>query len=274
MKSNVESFGVFLRQTTENGQVDQESDHQERDARVSPRPVRRQLKHQPRDSQHHDVLIVPPKGVVEASEFFRVPVTKDESSSEVGQYRDPPERMDAEDWGQRKVLSAAFPEQHGPLEYRGLKRGPAFSVLPIKPEPASTSCVACYLVAADNVNYPNPWTHGLWNSPTAQEDEQPLSSPTDLDVLLAAGQGKVLRLHVADLSDWEAGGETIAFRRADGTAVATLEAIDLGREAEVWGQLRNGCVAGRVLLAEEGRVVPLVNITSLQDLSAEGNGGH
>lgn len=127
-KRTLES-GAFLRVTTaalmksRSGATNDTSPPRSGD---SPTPTRRQLTHQPRDTTHHDVLIMPAGGVTEADEFFRVPVVKDESSELAGRYEDPPELWNREDSGSRKVASAARPFDHGAEQAKSLKRGPAF----------------------------------------------------------------------------------------------------------------------------------------------------
>src|SRR5690606_35250690 len=104
--------------------------------------------------EHHDVLVIAPPGVHGKSEFYRFPVRKPAASDApaiddelagagVGTYTRPPELLDAYDYSQRRVLSVARPEQWESEKGCSKARGPALATLPVKQEPASTSCVAC-----------------------------------------------------------------------------------------------------------------------------------
>lgn len=231
--------------------------------------------------EHHDVLFVAPQGVHDPQEYFRFPVVKvappiepgknHSLGHEPGNFVDPPEKMDFYDYGQRKGISISNPAEWGPDEARALQRGPALATLPIKPEPAATSCGICYLLDAQNLNFRNPWTAEEWSQVNPEDlPTDPMVMDEGLDVLLAGPRGKVFRVTLKIQS-----GERDLWppqqRRNLPDGAGHVESIDLRRQAEVWNQLRNGVVAGRVLLderfvAEPGevrRVVPLVNITSL-----------
>ncbi|MEO8180351.1 MAG: hypothetical protein ABI895_16055 [Deltaproteobacteria bacterium] len=230
---------------------------------------------------HHDVLVLPPRGVLERGKFFRFPVTKKKAAqNEPGTFNDPPEVMDVYDYAERMVHSIARPQDWGkdpqPVartpEAEGVGRGPAFCTLPVKPEPASTSCGICYLINADNLNFRNAWTAEEWNDTPGGENLAPAPGVDDreFEALLAGPRGKVFRVRFSGIEDWEVGDlAAVAPLRESGepptAASCEIECIDLGAQVEVWQQLRNGCAMGRVAYEEdkEKRIVPLVNITTL-----------
>lgn len=223
---------------------------------------------------HHDVLVIAPKGVHGEDEFFRVPVRKIASheggeQTEVGQYRDRPELTDAYDHGQRKALSAARPADWGSPANRGRERGPAFSTLPVKPEPAASSSTTCYLVNTQNLNYHNAWTSDPWNGAqgSVQLPTAPGAHDTSVEALLAGPRGKVWRLRFDSIDDWPL-GERLVFDIAgvDKPGALEVESVDLQSQGEIWNQLRNGCAMGRAMFEDgaSGRVLPLLNVTTLQ----------
>jgi hypothetical protein len=241
--------------------------------------------------EHHDVLLVPPKGVLHGDQVFRFPVNKTGnpsghsleeagspppkgvSTNEVtraGIYDSPPEVLDAYDYSQRNVRAIA--EQRRTLEDEGAERGPAFATLPVKPEPAATSLGLCYLINTRNLNFRNAWTAEEWNDVPGGPDLEPAPGVDDdgFEVALAAPQGKVLLLRIDGL-------RALRHHRAARVEIAkgaslSIESVDLGHQIEVWNQLRNGCVAGRVLYRRangHSDVVPLVNITALSPARKE-----
>lgn len=243
--------------------------------------------------EHHDVLVIAPKGVHRDNEHYRVPVrkvpvaqpakakngrehtpvpsdpTKSTVPSVVGAYDRPPELMDMYDLGQRHTMAVARPQDWGHAGFRETDRGPAICTIPIKPEPGATSCVACYLLNAQNLNYRNAWTAEEWNDVPDGPDLPPTRSvdATTLDVLIAGPRGLVFRLDLRNLNGWTLGDPVrLSIQKgADTLEAGSVTCIDLSLQMEIWQQLRNGCVAGRVLFDDEGtkRVVPLVNITTL-----------
>lgn len=242
--------------------------------------------------EHHDVLFIAPKGVHEDDEYFRFPVVKaaplpvnpgeiERDSHEPGTFVDAPEKMDFYDYGQRKAISFSNPAEWGPAGATNQPRGPAIATIPVKPEPAATSCGVCYLIDAQNLNFRNPWTAEEWNQLGGLDlPADPLVGAKGFDVLLAGPQGKVFHL-VLKLED----GQTDLWKAKPCKQIADgaghIECIDLRFQAEIWNQLRNGCVAGRVLLddrfgrhpGEGRRVVPLVNITTLMSAEEENRAG-
>lgn len=186
--------------------------------------------------EHHDVLVVTREG-----EYHRFPVER--RGEQEGRFVQPPVRPDLEAPGTRKVLNlarAGEPER---------PRGPAFAVLPIKPEPAGSAVCTCYLINVENLSPSNPWVADAW-SDNAIAQQPRSSADASLDVLLAGPGGVVYHVHTP-----AAGG------------APTVRAVDLTDEVEIWSQLRNGCIAGAAEYAhhpdEPGRIIPLVNVTGL-----------
>jgi hypothetical protein len=242
------------------------------------------------EREDHDVLIFPNPGIVGTAECYRIPVVKEDQPAHDrrrGEFVLPPERWDLRAFGQRRALSIARPHHAD----GGEPRGPAFAVLPIKPEPASVSAGTCYLINAENFTSPNLWTVEEWNDDPLGEDYLTPQHPEAFEVLIAAPWGKVFHLKIAHHERWPSGPLQIEYKAggsaatghaggddpaggaaasgghdASGThTLGQIECVDLSRETEVWSQLRNGCVAGRVWFrADGGRVVPLVNVTALQ----------
>ncbi len=127
-------------------------------------------------------------------------------------------------------------------------RGPAFSVLPNKPDP-STSQISCYLVSSQHLRAANPWTTEAWSSEPNPKTTglTPDPRPRDdakvaLDFLVAGPDGTVSRVQ-------------------GGAAPKALP--NLGEESEIYGQLRNGLVAGSVWCRQANAVLPIINITAL-----------
>jgi hypothetical protein len=222
---------------------------------------------------HHDLLVVPPAGVLSEGETFRVPVVKvkgqanqgefDQSDDPVGNYVDLPEKLDLYDYAQRRTLTIARPQDWGDKSRRATSRGPAFGTLPVKREPAATSCAACYLIDAQNINFRNAWTAEEWSDfQTVDLPPAPSVDDDHFEVLLAGPRGMVFRLRVNVATDerplWKPGVPV-----SIGVGQGRLEALDLRYEMEIWNQLRNGCVAGSALHHQSNQRIPLVNVTSL-----------
>lgn len=211
--------------------------------------------------QHHDILFFGPQQVQKPHEMYRFPVRK--TGPEAGQFLDKPELLDYTDFEQRRVSTIAHSAEWGNDAHRDVHRGIAFGTLPVKPEPSASSCGLCYLVNSDNLNFVNAWTAEEWNSiPDGVELEAaPTADATEFDLLIGAPLGKVLHLKVRQLDRWE--GKRARFDFGKHCGYGSIESIDLRFESEVWNQLRNGVVAGRVLLRDTATPLPLVNVTSL-----------
>jgi hypothetical protein len=161
--------------------------------------------------------------------------------------------LGVEDAGGRKAYSVARPSD----DY-----GPAFAVLPIRPEPGTQSDT-CYLINTENLFLPNPWTASDWdalppegelqNPPqTAARNDAPTEWREDgFDLLVAGPRGKVFRVQ------WN--GQT-----------GGIEQIAVAQESELWAQLREGLIVGTAKHQDE--ILPIVNVTSLNN-KRQGSGG-
>jgi hypothetical protein len=234
----------------------------------------------PNRIEHHDVLLIAPTEVHSTEEFYRFPVVKDPQSDapdgpeREGQYLDKPELLDAFDYGQRRALSVARPQDWGPKSVRATQRGPAFCTLPLKPEPNAAAggtgeSSQCYLINTQNLNFRNAWTAEEWNDTPGGVDlpPAPTANQNEIEALLAGPQGKVFRLVLRHIADWEPGTQAsiIAATRDGQRELGSIESVNLRQHMEVWHQLRGGTAMGRVYIndASGPRVVPLVNITTL-----------
>lgn len=234
--------------------------------------------------EHHDVLVIAPTKVHSPEQFYRFPVVKTpvpdapEGPELQGQYLDKPELLDAFDYGQRRALSVARPQDWGPASVRATQRGPAFSTLPLKPEPNSAAggtgeSSQCYLINTQNLNFRNAWTAEEWNDTPGGVDLPPAPSANqnEVEVLLAGPQGKVFRLVLTSIASWRPGTQArIVATSPNGAGgiqreLGSVESVNLRPHMEVWHQLRGGTAMGRVYFndANGPRVVPLVNITTL-----------
>ncbi|HET9956016.1 MAG TPA: hypothetical protein VFQ61_16030 [Polyangiaceae bacterium] len=230
----------------------------------------------PKDKLDHDVLVFPRTGVVEEWQYFRIPVVKqarelsDGTTIRAGQFVSAPEKWDLSDHGERRVLSTARPQHYGNEDERSAARGPAFALLPVKPDPSSASFPTCFLINVQNLDSPNLWTVEEWNDGPGGPDYPTPQHPNEFEALVAGPRGAVFRLKITNVDAWRPGTQPLP------NGLGEIEAVDLANESEIWGQLRNGCIAGRALFQDtstnkrenkhrpQKRVIPLVNITALQ----------
>lgn len=155
-----------------------------------------------------------------------------------------------ENWGRHagetNAASAAKPVDGSP------PRGPILSTLPLHPDPAASAACTCYLFNPDNLTYVTSWTQEEWNDRDVRPSSHSSNTLDDFELLVATAAGHVYLL-----------------QNGGGTFIRTE--IDLRFESELWNLLRNGCVAGSVLLVAHppgrSRVVPLVNVDALLDES-------
>lgn len=185
----------------------------------------------------HDVVIVPRNGSV-----HRFPVNR-----ETGAYDQSPQEFPRNETGGRKARAVIKPSKDF---------GPAFAIAPTRPEPAAQNGT-CVLINQHNVRIRNPWTMArLNNEPAAGKEAQqdpfqralPARDKRDeFDVLLAGPAGRVYLV-----------------RKAAGVAPTITELTNIGVEGEIWYQLRSGFIAGSVHCFQEGKVIPMVNVTSLE----------
>ncbi len=248
-------------------------------------PRRAQLKPglQPVETEFHDVLVIPPKradgsAVTQPEEFYRFAVIKRDQASAAeeqangkppikrrGNYYDEPELWNQRDTGQRKVFNIANPERDDGAGQQGQARGPAFAIMPVKPEPSASSCAFCYLVNAQDVLAPNAWTAEEWDAPGGDDlSAGPHANATEAEALLALPRGIVLRIKATGLENLDVLPNEVQPATVDHLGVTyEIEPVRLNNETEIWSQLRNGCIAGRVYHRKRNRVIPLLNLTSL-----------
>jgi hypothetical protein len=193
-----------------------------KDEERAPLPTR--VDEAPADSPHHNVLVINQR-----SELYEFKV--EQHGERAGQYASAPELKDFRDPGYRKVQGIATAGGDDP------DIGPAIATMPRKPEPAS-SYWTCYLVNTKHLNYENPWIAANWSASSLPTGAAVGAAARPPELLVAGEDGGVYHL------------------------VATeKDRISLEQHPEVWQQLRNGTVAGRVRL--DGRILPLVNVSSL-----------
>jgi hypothetical protein len=150
---------------------------------------------QPTSTDLHDILLIPPV----PKDGVSVKVT--DGALRKGTYPHAPEVWDRGDVGQRKVYGIAHPDQVRSDGASEEPRGPAFAVMPIKPEPGSSSCAFCYLINAQQVLSPNAWTAEEWNAPGGPDfAAEANANSSEVEVLLALPRGVVLRLRVTNLN--------------------------------------------------------------------------
>jgi len=187
----------------------------------------------------HDVVIVPGSGIVQ-----RFPIDRTK-----GVYKGV-EAYPRSEPGGRKARAVVNPSD---------EFGPAFAIAPTRPEPAAQNGT-CVLVNQHNVRIRNQWTTArLNNEPDADPinpdlpDQDPFDQPLPegdtsdaFEILIAGPKGKVYLV-----------------QKAAGSAPSINPIPNLGTEGEIWYQLRGGFIAGSVRCFQEGRVIPMVNVTSL-----------
>jgi len=190
----------------------------------------------PKVDDIHDVVIVPKSGSVQRFEV----------NAETGVYEKPPQEFPRSETGGRKARAVIKPSKDF---------GPAFALAPTRPEPAAQNGT-CVLINQHNVRIRNPWTTARLNNEPAADDvpEDPFDQPLpdrdrrdEFEVLLAGPAGRVYLV-----------------RKAMGAAPTITELPNMGVEGEIWYQLRSGFIAGSVHCFQENKVIPMVNIPSLE----------
>ena len=208
----------------------------------------RRAQERERAPNEHDVLVINNK-----DQLYQFPVDRDGA---VGEYKEPPKPIDdANANGRRKVMRAIAPRHANP------KQGIAFATLPVKPEPASGH-FSCYLINAQSLNYKNPWITADWTgaSDNGEPEPQPWAD-AKIEVLIAGGNGRVYYVHITP----GANGDFAPQESVSAQGEVRAREVDLRNESELWQALRNGAVAGAVRYeGEQQRVVPIVNLSSLQ----------
>jgi len=185
----------------------------------------------------HDVVLLPKVGGVE-----KFPVDRT-----TGRYTARPVSYTRNQSGGRKARAVVDPSN---------RFGPALAIAPTRPEPAAQNGT-CVLVNQHNVRIRNPWTTARLNNeprPAESPNDDPFNAPlpasdnTDgFELVVAGTQGKLYLVKKLPRKD-----PTVA------------EIRDVGLEGEIWYQLRGGLVAGSAQCFQEGRVIPVVNVTSLR----------
>jgi hypothetical protein len=139
------------------------------------------------------------------------------------------------------------------------------------------------LINTRHLEFVNAWTAEEWTDEPGGADlpAAPDVDNTEFEALLAGPRGKVFLVRLSGLDNWP---EDSALERKEDGHAFEAKCLDLRDNPEVWHQLRNGTVAGRVKLREArngatARVVPLVNISTLtpnaaaQTTQVAGKGG-
>jgi hypothetical protein len=191
------------------------------------------------DEHEHDVYFMGKDNVV-----YKFPVNYD------GSYTKKPTTPAYSSPNLRHIYNRANPNLTEEGERR--PRGPVFATLPLTAEPGPASISTCYVINPNNLIYRNAYTAEEWFSAGAIETRAP-TIPENFDLLVAGPKGRIYLMQVTE------DGDACTCRK--------LEVDDLKNETDLWDQLRNGTVLGRVLF--ENRIVPMVNVTSVQHEGGE-----
>jgi hypothetical protein len=219
-----------------------------------------------RHSKHHDILLIRDDlgiGGPPGRRLERFPVDK-----VTGRFKN--------ESGQTKAPVGPNDEGHRPTINLGARgagtdadpgRGPVLSALPLHPSPAASSASTCYLLNVQNLNYTTPWTAEEWNDQPNGPDAVGYVGKDEFSLLIASPAGKVYYLE-------KKAGCAQPPKHDDPCFV--FREVELRGETEIWGELRNGCVVGRVVYERKSaaprseKVVPLVNIDSLNPRTPKG----
>lgn len=227
-----------------------------------PPPPAHNVERHPRSSPFHDVLLIRKQFVPgqRALRFERFAIDKTTGSyinENAGQKA--PVRPDAE--GYRPTMNLGTTGAGTPEDPA---RGPALSTLPLHPSPAASSATTCYLVNPENLNYETAWTAEEWNDSPGGFDAPGRVGEDKFSLMVASPAGKVYYLEKKLCG----AAKRVPINHDDQDF--TFKEIDLRGEAEIWTQLRSGCVAGRAVYEgapgatlRSQKVIPLVNIESL-----------
>jgi hypothetical protein len=193
-----------------------------------------------KDDQKHDIYFMAKDKVV-----YKFPVNKED-----GSYTEKPSQPHYSEPNLRHIYNRAHPNLTDAADER--PRGPVFATLPLTAEPGPASISTCYVINPNNLNYRNAYTAEEWSWAGAMENPGP-STPEKFELIVAGPKGRIYHLRVG-------AGE-------DNAACSQLDRETLKTETDVWEQLRNGTVLGRVLFKD--RIVPLLNVTSVQQEGSE-----
>jgi hypothetical protein len=213
-----------------------------------------------RHSKHHDILLIRDDlgiGGTPGARLERFPVDKvtGRFKNDSGPFKQP---VGLNDEGHRPTMNLG---SLGTGSEEDPSRGPVLSALPLHPSPAASSASTCYLLNARNLNYTTPWTAEEWNDQPNGPDAAGYVGEDKFALLVASPAGKVYYL--------EKKQAVCAGKVMYEDDCFVFREVELRHESEIWGQLRNGCVVGRVMYeGKPGRtarekIVPLVNIDSL-----------
>jgi hypothetical protein len=156
------------------------------------------------------------------------------------------------DAGGRKARDLARPDAGSLPAHTHV--GPAMAIAPTRPEPASQNGT-CVIINQENVAIRNTWSTARLNNEPNPAAVDPFDGPL-------APLRSTFEIAVA----WPDGEVQLLQKKRGFGQTLTSTPLALGREGELWYQLRNGLVAGRVVLFVGGsRVVPVVNVASLED---------
>ena len=185
------------------------------------------------DDHQHDIYFVAKDEVL-----YKFPVNED------GTYTKKPTAPAYSEPNLRHIHNLANP---GLTEEKPRPRGPVFATLPVTAEPGPASISTCYVINPNNLIYRNAYTAEEWFFAGTEERSGP-TVDDDFDLIVAGPKGRIYLMEV----------------RNQGTAVACSQVGQqtLKHETDLWDQLRNGTVVGRVLFRD--KIVPLVNVTSVQ----------
>jgi len=204
------------------------------------------------DRDNHDVH------VVLGERLFTFPFNRDKAA-EGGVPWDQPHEISFDEKGARRAQEAVG---LGLPPVGGVSVGPAISAISRKPDPGSAHGT-CYVINTNNLRLRTPWTAAEWSEEEGDALE-PRWGKNRMEALLAGPQGRVVHVAVR----WDDAG----------TCKANAQLVPLAQNPEIWFQLRNGLIAGRVgypPAADGGKAqtIPLVNVTSLTPDSEDGPGG-
>ncbi|HYQ01864.1 MAG TPA: hypothetical protein VER96_24495 [Polyangiaceae bacterium] len=205
----------------------------------------------------HDIIILPKNAAdpatAAAEQAVKPRVQRFRINREKGKYEEKPEDLAASIPGGRKARALGAPDE---------RYGPGLVLAPTRPEPAAQNGT-CIIVNQENLRIRNAWTAArLDNEPPAPKNE---GVPAAAGPETAEPDEYKLRLTAVDTTvDFEllvASAEGKVFLVSNNKPPREL--ADMGREGEIWYQLRNGFIVGSVFCRELDKVIPMVNVMSL-----------
>jgi len=192
----------------------------------------------PRGAPKHDVFIVTRRTDAKPRDVDLYRLINDN-----GEYKTAPEPVPSDGEEYRSVLNLAGNGNDEP------DCGPAIATLPLHPDPSATSACTCYLINTENLKYPSVWISEEFSDPPGGFNANGEVGADSFELVIASPSGDVYHLQAAN-------------GRSDMTK------IDLSEEVDIWQELRNGCVAGRVRYRD--RIVPIVSVDALSPVRGGG----